>query len=221
MQDVKIISIEYATHDVVHIKTEKPQGITFLAGQAVDVALKKSNWETEFRAFTFTSLQTDEHLEFFIKIYPEHHSVTEQIGKLKPGDTLSIGDVFGDIQYKGEGIFIAGGAGITPFISIFKKLEKEQKLGNNKLIFANKTESDIIEHLYFNKLLGKHFINVLSKEEKVGFEHGYITKDIIKNQAPNKNTYFYLCGPDPMMEAVLKQFQELGIDESQIIKEQF
>jgi ferredoxin-NADP reductase len=221
MQDVKIISIEYATHDVVHIKTEKPQGITFLAGQAVDVALKKSNWETEFRAFTFTSLPTDEHLEFFIKIYPEHHSVTEQIGKLKPGDTLSIGDVFGDIQYKGEGIFIAGGAGITPFISIFKKLEKEQKLGNNKLIFANKTESDIIEHLYFNKLLGKHFINVLSKEEKVGFEHGYITKDIIKNQAPNKNTYFYLCGPDPMMEAVLKQFQELGIDESQIIKEQF
>lgn len=221
MQQVKIISTANATHDVVHIKTEKPKGISFFPGQAVDVALHKPNWETELRAFTFTSLPTDGYLEFFIKTYPEHHGVTEQIGKLKQGDTLCIGDVFGDIQYKGEGVFIAGGAGITPFISIFKKLQKEQKLGNNKLIFANKTEADIIERSYFNEVLGKHFINVLSEEEKHGFEHGYISKDLIKEQAPSKNTYFYLCGPPPMMDTVLNQLQELGIDEAQIIKEQF
>lgn len=221
MQQVKIMSIERATHDVVHIKTEKPQGVSFLPGQAVDVSLTKPSWEKELRAFTFTSLPSDEYLEFFIKTYPTHNGVTEQIGKLKKGDVLSIGDVFGDIQYKGEGVFIAGGAGITPFISIFKKLKKENKLGNNRLIFANKTEADIIEHAYFEDLLGNHFINVLSEEEVDGFEHGYITKELIKNQIQNGNSYFYLCGPPPMMDAALNYFKELNIDDAHIIKEDF
>ena len=45
------------------------------------------------------------------------------ISKLKPGDDLIIRDVWGAISYKGEGVFIAGGAGVTPFISIFRDLK--------------------------------------------------------------------------------------------------
>lgn len=221
MQSVKITSITNATPDVVHITTEKPHGFSYLPGQAADVALDKPDWEEEVRPFTFTSLPSDEYLEFFIKTYPEHNGVTEQIGKLKQGDSLLIGDIFGDIQYKDEGVFIAGGAGITPFIAIFKELEKENKLGNNKLIFANKTEADIIEHIYFSKLLGKNFINVLSEVEKEGFEHGYITKELIKGQMQTSSSCFYLCGPPPMMDAVLKQLNELGIDDARIVKEQY
>lgn len=221
MKNVQIMSIENATHDVMHIRTEKPEGISYTPGQAVDVALNSAKWEKELRPFTFTSLPSDKHLEFFIKVYPEHNGVTEQIGKLKQGDSISIGDVFGDIEYKGEGIFIAGGAGVTPFIAIFKQLEQENKLGQNKLIFANKTKSDIINYDFFKGLLGSKFINVLSDEKKDGFEHGYITKEIIKNQIQNKNIHFYLCGPPPMMDAVVKQLSDLGIDDSHIIKEQF
>jgi ferredoxin-NADP reductase len=221
MKKVQILSIKNATHDVVHIKTAKPQEILYVPGQAVDVSINHPNFEKELRAFTFTSLPTDNYLEFFIKIYPEHKGVTEQIGALKQSDTLLIGDVFGDIQYKNEGIFIAGGAGITPFIAIFKALEKENKIGNNKLIFANKTKADIIEYHYFKNLLGNHFINVLSEEKRTDFEHGYITKKILEAQMQNSKTIFYLCGPPPMMDAVLQQLQELNIDESHIIKEQF
>jgi ferredoxin-NADP reductase len=221
MELVNIKSIENATHDVVHITTEKPQNISFLPGQAVDVSLSTSPWENQLRAFTFTSLPNEDHLEFFIKTYPEHNGVTEQIGKLKTNDTLCIGDVFGDIHYKGEGVFIAGGAGITPFIAMFKDLEQQNKIGNNKLIFANKTANDIIAKDFFAELLGANFINVLSEEKKQGFEQGYITKDIIESQIENNNAYFYLCGPPPMMDSVLKQLQELGIEDSHIVKEAF
>ena len=221
MKQVKILSIENATHDVVHIKTEKPQGISYLPGQAVDVSINKPNLEKELRAFTFTSHPSDEYLEFFIKTYPERNGVTKQIKKLKPNDTLFIGEVFGDIEYKEEGIFIAGGAGITPFIAILKDINQQNKLHNNKLIFANKTSDDIIEEAFFNRLLGKNFINVLSEEEKKGYEHGYITKELIKSQMENQNTCFYLCGPPPMMNAVLKQLKEIGIKDSKIVKEQF
>lgn len=221
MHNAKILSIKEATHDVVHIKAEKPQGFSYLPGQAVDVALNQPDWEKELRPFTLTSLPSDEYLEFFIKIYPEHNGVTEQISKLTQGETLLVGDVFGDIHYLDEGIFIAGGAGITPFIAIFKQLEKEKKLGKNKLIFANKAEADIIEYAFFNNLLGKKFINVLSIEDKNGFEHGYITKDLLATQMQSTIPYFYLCGPPPMMDAVLKQLNELGVDDTYIIKEQF
>lgn len=221
MSQVKILSIENATHDVMHITAGKPESISYLPGQAVDVSLIAEGWEKELRPFTFTSLPSDNHIEFFIKTYPDHKGVTEQIGKLKKDDTLEIGEVFGDIQYKGEGIFIAGGAGITPFISILKDLQKQNLLGNNKLIFANKTSGDIIHKEFFDHLLGKNFINVLSEEKMNGFEHGYITKELIQSHMQNGDTRFYLCGPPPMMDAVLKQLGELNIADEKIVKEAF
>ncbi|MCX7549984.1 hypothetical protein [Xanthomarina sp. F2636L] len=132
-----------------------------------------------------------------------------------------LGEVFGNIQYKNEGVFIAGGAGITPFITIFKDLKAKNKLGNNKLIFANKTYNDIIERDFLESLLGKNIMNILSEEKKEGCEYGYITKELIKKHIENNNSYFYLCGPPPMMDAVLNQFNALGIKESHIIKEPF
>jgi ferredoxin-NADP reductase len=52
------------------------------------------------------------YLEFIIKIYDSNDGVTRELGKLKQGDELLIHDVWGAIEYKGEGVFIAGGAGI-------------------------------------------------------------------------------------------------------------
>jgi predicted ferric reductase len=51
-----------------------------------------------------------------------------KIRKLKHGDELIIRDVWGAIEYKGEGVFIAGGAGVTPFIAILRQLQADDKL---------------------------------------------------------------------------------------------
>ena len=220
-QVVKIISIEPITHDVLRIVAEKPANLMFNAGQAVDISINKQGWEKELRAFTFTSLPNDEYIEFTIKTYPSHNGVTQQLLSLTKGDELIIHDVFGDIAYKGEGIFIAGGAGVTPFIAILKQLERENKIGNNKLIFANKTKADIILEGKFNKLLGKNFINILSDEEYTGYEHGYISKELIKKHTQGSTPYFYLCGPEPMMQAVEKHLTSLGVADSFVVKEAF
>ena len=221
MERVKIISIEHLTHDVLKIVAEKPATINYQPGQAVDISISKQNWEQELRAFTFTSLPDDEHIEFTIKTYPSHNGVTAQLLSLNKGDELLIHDVFGDIAYKGEGIFIAGGAGVTPFISILKQLEKENRIGNNKLIFANKTKADIILEDKFRQLLGDNFINILSDENIANYEYGFISADLIKKHTDEHSQYFYLCGPEPMMQAVEKHLSALGISESFIIKEAF
>lgn len=218
---VKVKKVEHLTHDVLRVVAEKPAGIIYKPGQAVDVSINKDGWSEEVRPFTFVSLNGDNQIEFNIKTYPDHHGVTEQLLSLKTGDELLIGEVFGDITYKGDGIFIAGGAGITPFIAILKMLEKDGKLGKNKLIFANKTREDIILKEEFDRMLGKNFINILSAEEIEGYEHGYVNPELIKKYSEENLKYFYLCGPDPMMDAVVKQLEGLGVKPEFIVREGF
>ncbi|MFH6936324.1 hypothetical protein [Flavobacterium sp. FlaQc-30] len=66
-QTVKIISVEHITHDVLRIVPEKPKGLKFIAGQAVDISLPKQGWEQELRAFTFTSLPEQDCIKFTVK----------------------------------------------------------------------------------------------------------------------------------------------------------
>lgn len=220
-QEVTIKSIEHATHDVLHIVVEKPEGLEFEPGQATEIFVEEAGWENEGRPFTFTSLPKDENLEFMIKTYPSRKGVTNKLLSLKAGDHLIVNEVFGAIAYKGEGTFIAGGAGVTPFISILRNLKAQNKLGNNKLIFANKTKDDIILETEFHEMLGDNFINILSRDTAEGFEHGQITEKFLNNCGLAYDKHFYLCGPPPMMEAVEKQLANLNVKKEQIVMEAF
>ena len=216
---VKIISIDKVTHNVVRIVFEKPEGYTFTPGQATEIAINKKEWINEKRPFTFTSLPGDDHLEFTIKTYPERKGVTNEILNLKPGDELILHDVWGAISYKGEGTFIAGGAGITPFLSIFRYLKSKNEIGNNLLIFANKTKADIIHEQEFKSILGNAFINILSEEDVPGYYHGRITEDFLKEYISDFTGPFYVCGPPPMMDTIQSQLNKLGVAANLLVVE--
>ena len=218
---LKIRSIEKATHDVLRITLDKPAHFHFNPGQATEVSINKPGWEDEKHPFTFTSTPADGHLEFTIKTYPPHKGITNELLSLKAGDELIVREPWGTSGYKGEGLFIAGGAGVTPFISIFRHLWSQNKIGSSKLIFANKTKADIINESEFKKMLGKNFINILSEEKSGEYAYGFITKDFLKEILPGVKGHFYLCGPPAMMEAVEKQLISLGITDEQIVKERF
>ncbi|WGF91638.1 flavodoxin reductase [Aequorivita marisscotiae] len=220
-EPVKISQIKHLTHDVLQIVTEKPAEAHFKPGQATEIFIDKPGWQNEGRPFTFTCLPTDGYLEFAIKTYPEHEGVTNELLSLKKGDRLIVNEIFGAIEYKGEGIFIAGGAGVTPFISIFRDLNTKNKLGANKLIFANKTMEDIILKNEFQEMLGENFINILSKEKTEKYANGQISEDFIKKHGGSLNSYFYLCGPPPMMDAVEKHLAHLNVPTDKVIKEAF
>lgn len=220
-QVVKIKSIVKVTHDVVQIVTEKPSQLKFTPGQATEVFINKEGWLNAGRPFTFTSLPDDDHVQFTIKTYPERKGVTNELLSLKKNDELILNDIFGAIAYRGKGVFIAGGAGVTPFISIFRELQSKGETDGNKLIFANKTKADIILRQEFEKLLGKNFINILSGEKTDGYAHGFITKDFLQAHINDFSGKFYLCGPPPMMDAVEKLLADLRVDERSIIKEIF
>lgn len=218
---VHILKTEAVTHNVKRFVLEKPAGYHYIPGQATEICINLPEWKAERRPFTFTSLNDWDHLEFTIKIYDDHPGVTSQLGKLKQGDELILHDIFGTINYHGEGTFIAGGAGITPFLAILRQLKKDNKTGNNRLIFSNRTVSDIILKEELEQMLGKNFINTLTEEETKPYDHSRIDEAYLKNKITDFSQYFYICGPDPMVESIHGILARLGADKSRLIIEQF
>lgn len=216
---VKIISVESVTHNVKRFRVEKPESYTFKPGQATEVSINTPELKEEKRPFTFTCLPEDDHLEFTIKIYSDHNGVTNALGHVKAGDELIVRDVWGAIEYKGPGIFIAGGAGVTPFIAIFRWLDKNGKVETNKLIFTNRTSKDIILKDEFEKMLGSNFTNILSEENGSGYEHGRIDEAYLKKNIANFKQKFYICGPDPFIKDISEALHRLGADTESVVFE--
>lgn len=217
---VRIKDIKQITHDVRQFTFEKPEDYEFEPGQATEVSLDEEGWREEKRPFTFTSLNEDPDLQFTIKIYPDHNGVTEQIGRLVEDDAFLIDDPWGTIQYTGPGVFLAGGAGVTPFIAILRDLRKKGELEGNRLIFSNKTERDIILRGEFQEMLGDDFINVITEESTDRYVEGRIDKEFLADRIDDFDQPFYVCGPPSFNDDILAYLKELGADPDGLVFEE-
>jgi len=207
---VKILAIQPVTHDVKSFRLEKPADYKFIPGQATEIAINKAGWENERRPFTFTSLNHEPTLQFTIKRYADHNGVTNQLHQLVVGDELILHDVWGAIEYKGPGYFIAGGAGITPFIAILRQLHQDNQLGGNTLFFSNKTAADIIYEEELTGMLGMNLHNILSREQNKKYENGIINSDYLRSHITDFSKHFYVCGPDKMIADINAALEKLG-----------
>ncbi len=216
---VKIISVENVTHDVKRFLIEKPEGYTFVPGQATEVSINTPALRNEARPFTFSGLNTWPHLELVIKIYPEHNGVTKALDELGAGAELVIRDVWGAITYTGPGWFIAGGAGITPFIAILRQLHVEKSVQGNHLIYSNKTARDIIFHDELSAILGNNLFNTLTRENDARYGSGRIDSAFLRERILNMDQHFYLCGPGRFVADIQNALFELGAKTETIVIE--
>lgn len=207
---VKILSTGFITPDVKQITVDKPQGYTYTPGQATEISINKPDLKEEKRPFSFTSLNSWMHLEFTIKIYADRNGVTKEIEKLQIGDELIIRKPFGTINYKGPGVFIAGGAGITPFIAIFRQLYREGKAHTNTLLFSNKTRSDVILHKELKQMLKYNYFNIFTREGVVGFMENRIDENYLISKIKNFSQNFYVCGPEKFVKDINDMLLKLG-----------
>ncbi|HBC04795.1 MAG TPA: flavodoxin reductase [Aequorivita sp.] len=217
MNKLKILNTYYITHNVKRFVLEKPKDFEYTPGQSVLISINQPGWEDQVRPFSFTSLQHWDHLEFIIKIYDDHKGVTSQMGKLNTGDDLLLHSVYGTIQYKGPGIFIAGGTGITPFIAIFRALFESGNLRNLALLYSNKTKEDIILHDELTKLLGPAYRNVFTQEGVIGFRERRIDRKFLIETIGDFSSRFYVCGPEIFTEEICNALISLGADPEYLI----
>lgn len=216
---VKILETENVTHNVRRFTVERPDGFDFEPGQATDVAIDKDGWRDDKHPFTFTGLTDWDRLEFTIKIYPDHNGMTEQLSKLQAGDHLLIEDPWGTITYKGKGTFIAGGAGVTPFIAILRDLADKGEIDGHRLIFSNKAERDIILRDLWESMDGLDTMFVVTHEQGSRLPGGPIDQKFLREHINDFSQHFYVCGPDKMVEDINDALRTLGADPDGLVFE--
>ena len=126
-------------------------------------------------------------------------------------------------------ICLAGGSGITPFVSMAKAIADGDEDFEMTLIYGSKTYDTILfrdELAEGEKKCDKvKVVHVLSEKVKrgvKGLEKGFITAELIKKYAPEDEAYsVFLCGPQQMYEFVDKELEKIGLPKKYIRHEMF
>jgi ferredoxin-NADP reductase len=209
---VEILETEQITPNVRRYRLEKPKNFHFEPGQATEVSIDRDGWRDKKRPFTFTALNRWDTLEFTIKSYRDHLGVTNELWSLGAGDRLLLRDVWGTITYHGPGTFIAGGAGVTPFIAILRHLADTEKLAGNRLIVSNRTEKDIILRDEFEAMEGLETLWTMTDDAKSKLLQERIDAEFLERHVKDFSGRFYLCGPDPMVEDLRSLLEAAGAE---------
>lgn len=208
---VAIVDIAQVTHNVRRYRLERPPGYGFEPGQATEVSIDRDGWRERKRPFTFTGLAEWDQLEFTIKSYFDHDGVTAELWSLVPGDRLILRDVWGTITYRGPGTFIAGGAGVTPFIAILRRLQADGRLEGHRLIASHRTAADIILREEFEAMQGLQVLWTLTGDPVAkGNEHQRIDEAFLRRHIDDVTQPIYLCGPDPMVKQLRAALEAMG-----------
>ncbi len=158
-----------------------------------------------------------------IRSNPGGFAADKLLETLKVGDVITASDPQGFFYYEDlrdakTVIGLAGGSGITPFLSMAYALRDGVEDFNLVLLFGSRDEKNILFKKELDEIAAAcpkfKVIHVLSDEEKEGYEHGFITADLIKKYAPENEEYsVYLCGPEAMYRFLKPEIAKLGLPE--------
>lgn len=130
----------------------------------------------------------------------------------KPGDRFTMTEPSGEFHYealrdKKHIVCIAGGAGITPFLSMAKSMVEGDEDYEITLFYGARDEARIAFKPELDALAekGLKVVYVLSDEERAGYEHGFVSAALLEKYVDVRNVTFFLCGPKAMYDFVLKE----------------
>lgn len=212
---------------------QKPAGMRYEAGQYLEWMLPHASADTRGlrRYFTIASGPEDADVRVALREMPESGSSYKQaLATLAPGDHLIASQLAGDFtlpknQSEKCG-FIAGGIGVTPFVSFTRHLIATKSQRDCALLYCNNQAKDIAYKNLFTEAetqTGLNTVHVLSRESLPGYEHGYISAEIIKRNTPDYlERTWYISGPPAMVNAAKAILtSELNVSRNKIITDFF
>jgi predicted ferric reductase len=206
------------------------EGFRFQPGQFAWIKLASSPFSIEEHPFSFSSsAHRADRIEFGIKALGDFSS---RIGDIPVGTRAYLDGPHGAFsidRYPAVGyVFIAGGVGITPIMSFLRTMVDREDPRPVKLIYADKEWDDVayreeLEEMKNTLDLDLLFVLEEEPDEEWEGETGYIDEELLEKHMPGEafHRFFFVCGPEPMMNSVHEALLEHGIPEAHIQMERF
>ena len=230
----RVEGIARETHNVWTLTLAPPEGMArfeFFPGQFQFLTFSLGN-RSEEHPFTISSSPTQH--GFITSSIKESGDFTKSIKEIRVNDRVAIQGPFGRFSYvlhpeEHDLVFIAGGIGITPFMSMLRQLRDTKADKDVLLLYASISEQDIVfreelDSIAAGKYPRLNVVHILSKPtaEWRG-ERGHIDRGVIQKycQRDLRTRSFYICGPPAMMTALIATVIELGVPSSHVRSERF
>lgn len=120
---------------------------------------------------------------------------------------------------------VVGGSSITPFRSLAKAIADGDEDCDLILLYGSRTLEDTMFQQDLTELAAAcsriQLVNIFSDEQREGYEHGFITAELIRKYAPEGEFSLFVCGPQVMRKFVDKEIETLGLRKKFIRNELF
>lgn len=227
---------ENETTTTVVLDVEDERFSSFSPGQFATIRIMENGEWSRPHPFTISGAP-GEKLQMTIK--GNGHFTSELIPSLTGASKIQCAGPFGafckDIAYREEVIMVAGGVGITPFLSVLRHFRKTGAKNTCTLFWCNKTFADAFAASELEEIathINLTVIHVLSRETNpnmyyeddkphIRFEKGHFSRDMLARHIHSTTASFYLCGPSAMQQTVLDELTAYGIAPDAVEKEAF
>lgn len=150
------------------------------------------------------------------------------LGAVKTGTPVKLDGPYGIFSYRNIPaglplVFIAGGIGITPFLSMVRAMRHEHQAASRPLlIWGVRKAADLVYHEELKQ--GSELIEIVEDDETWGGRRGRLDRNILGEILPDRavrEAVFLICGPPPMMKSVIGDLKLLGVAGRRIVVERF
>ena len=230
----RVTDVRQEAAGVFTVTAAPPPGVPvpeYLPGQYQYLTFRRDGHPAEEHPFTLSSSPTQPGvLSSTIK---GSGDFTKTVGQTQVGDVVLSDAPYGRFSFllhpdEDSLVFLAGGIGVTPLISMLRYLRDTQTAKNVLLLYAAQTEADIafraeltgMEAAETPSLSVRYFLS--KPGDGWQGETGHITEETLRGLVPDiTGKGFYLCGPPPFIQSLASALKKMGVPASRIYYEGF
>lgn len=194
--------------------------LAFMPGQFVFVRFRQPGIPDQVHPFSVTSGMGSQQVDLIIKTLGDY---TGRLWQLRPGAMAEVEGAFGRFYAHAPPnrpqVWVAGGIGITPFLSMAKSLPAQSGV---ELFYVVEDANDLVEYNELMQIVsqmpGRLSLQIYMSRQQGRITAGYIAQHSMNGLA---GKHILLCGPPPMMASLRRQFQQGGISDNRIHSEEF
>lgn len=230
----KLLTIEELTHDIFELTIELEEAISFLPGQYM--RLSPADGSLPARCYSFANVGHPENpkiISFFIRRVEGGNMSNWLTDPAHIGETLIAEGPNGEFYLRdidGPAIFIAGGSGLAPILSVLEgAIEKSHKVifHDALFLFGAREQRDLYALDRIEKIRqgwGGHFafkavLSAVQEDSDWAGAVGMVTEHI--PDTPTSFNHAYLCGPPPMLDAAIDVLVSRQLNETNIYLDKF